>query len=180
MQTVTWAPGTNYDLDILYDTLREKRYLDRTHSLWKNYSKEETMHAVAHTIHFDDADIPELCSSIVTRDCWPKFTYRILSRLWKNSNKLNYPKKMSPSFGKSAQSQIDWLHEHTDCQLYFISRQTPNWERWCIRQFQTEFNLSFSNGHNKYLTCPNECDDACWQTIIYSGNKELLAKWKTQ
>jgi hypothetical protein len=85
---------------------------------------------------------------------------------------------MSPSFGMTAKSQIDWLSKNTDCQLYFISRQTANWEDWCIRQFQKEFNLSFTNGTYKYLTCPNECDDTCWQTIIYNGNKDLLDRWK--
>jgi hypothetical protein len=74
--------------------------------------------------------------------------------------------------------QIDWLTKNTDCQLYFISRQTANWEDWCIRQFQKQFNLSFTNGTYKYLTCPNECDDTCWQTIIYNGNKDLLTQWK--
>jgi hypothetical protein len=178
MHTVTWRPGQNTELDLIYDHLREQQYQDRSQRLWKNYSKDSFSHAVALTIHFDDNNIPELCSSITARDCWPNSAYRILSRLWKHSNKISYPRVMSPSFGMTAKSQIDWLSKNTDCRLYFISRQTANWEDWCIRQFQKEFNLSFTNGTYKYLTCPNECDDTCWQTIIYNGNEDLLNQWK--
>jgi hypothetical protein len=26
--------------------------------------------------------------------------------------------------------------------------------------------------------CPNECDDTCWQRIIYAGDESLLEQWK--
>lgn len=181
MNAVTWKPGSDYELDSLFETLREKRYQDRTHHLWKNYSKEEIEKwsgSIAYTICFDDQNNPEMCSTISSRACWPKNTYRILNRLWKNSNLINYPVIMSPSFGYTAKSQIDWLCSNTDYDLYFISRQKENWERWVIRMFKQHYNLNFQTDNYKYLTCPNECDDTCWQKIIYSGDLKVLEKWQ--
>jgi hypothetical protein len=181
MRAVTWKPGTDVFLDSLFDELREKRYSDKSHHLWKNYSKEELevwSGSIAYTICFDDHDNPEMCSTISSRDCWPKKTYRILNRLWKNSNIINYPVIMSPSFGYTAKSQIDWLRENTSYELYFISRQKENWEKWVIRMFKQHYDLSFQTDNYKYLTCPNECDDTCWQKIIYQGNSAILNQWK--
>lgn len=180
MHTITWAPGTNPEMDTLYDTLREQQYQDTSHRLYENYSKNSFAFAgiVAYTICFNDAGIAEMCSSISSRECWPAGAYRILNRLWKHTNKIAFPRVMSPSFGQTAQSQIDWLKENTDYQLYFVSRQTDNWEQWCIKNFQKQFNLTFETDNYKYLTCPNECDDTCWQKIIYNGNEQLLTQWK--
>lgn len=178
MKAVTWKPGSNFELDQLFDKLREEQYQDRSHRLWKNYSQESFDTAIALTICFNDSNEPEMCSSIASRNCWPNDAYRILNRLWKHSNKIAFPRVMSPSFGMSAASQINWLKENTSYQLYFISRQTENWEEWCIRNFQNVYNLSFKTDNYKYLTCPNECDDTCWQKIIYNGNDQLLEQWK--
>ena len=180
MHTITWAPGTDKELDTLIDELREQQYQDRSHRLWQNYSKDSFNYAgiVAHTICFNDDNIPEMCSSISSRDCWPKDCYRILNRLWKHSNKINFPRVMSPSFAESAASQIAWLKENTDCGLYFISRQTENWEDWVIKNFNNVYNIEFKKGDSYYLTCPNECDDTCWQKIIYAGNTQLLDQWR--
>lgn len=177
MQSITWTPRTNDKLDELFQELREAQYNDRSHRLWKNYSYESFDSAVAFTICFNDAGEPEMCASIASRECWPNHAYRILNRLWKVSNKVKYPRVMSDSFGSVAKSQIDWL-EKTDCRLYFISRQTDNWEEWCIDQFKNRFNLLFQTDNYKYLTCPNECDTTCWQKIIYNGNKTILDQWK--
>lgn len=176
MKALTWAKGTRPDLDKLFDTLREQQYQDRSHRLWKNYSADSFESAIALTIFFNDADEPEMCSSIASRDCWPANTYRILNRLWKTSNRIKFPRVMSKSFGLSAQSQITWLHA-TDA-LIFISRQTENWEEWCINNFRDQFGINFKTDNYKYLTCPNECDDTCWQKIIYTGNDTLLKQWK--
>ncbi len=178
MKAETWATGTSPELDSLFDELREKQFQDRSHRLWKNYSKENFNTAIALTIFFNNLGEPEMCSSISIRDCWPDNTYRILNRLWKHSNKIAYPRVMSPSFGISAQSQIDWLKNNTDYKLYFISRQTDNWEQWCMSNFQDRFGLSFKTDNYKYLTCPNECDDTCWQKIIYNGDETILSQWK--
>lgn len=178
MKTTTWVPGTDVALDQLFDDLREQQYRDCSHRLWKNYSKENFNSAVALTICFNDLGEPEMCSSISSRECWPSGAYRILNRLWKHSNKIAYPRVMSDSFGSSAQSQIDWLKNNTEYQLYFISRQTDNWEQWCIDNFLDRFSLPFKTDNYKYLTCPNECDDTCWQKIIYNGNESILSQWK--
>jgi hypothetical protein len=178
MRVETWAKGTVPELDSLFDSLREQQYQNKEHRLWKNYSKDNFDIAIALTICFNDDDQPEMCSSISARTCWPDGAYRILNRLWKHSNKIVYPRVMSDSFGQSAQSQIDWLKSNTSYQLYFISRQTNNWEEWCIKNFRNRFNLPFETDNYKYLTCPNECDDTCWQKIIYNGNTDLLSQWK--
>jgi hypothetical protein len=178
MKVITWAPGTNNVLDNLFDKLREQQYQDRSHRLWKNYSSDFLKYSIALTICFDNDNNPEMCSSIASRECWPCNSYRILNRLWKHSNKISYPRVMSESFGKSAQSQIDWLKNNTDYQMYFISRQTNNWEDWCIRNFRDGFNILFDTDTYKYLTCNNESDESCWQKIIYNGSPEILESWK--
>lgn len=178
MNTITWKPGENSELDKLFDDLREKQYQDKTHRLWKNYSREFLQYTVALTICFDDNNIPEMCSSIASRNCWPNGAYRILNRLWKANNKIAFPRRMSPSFGHSAISQITWLRENTECELYFISRQTPHWEKFVVDEFKTQHNILWQTNENKYLTCPNECDDTCWQKVLYNGNQELLKTWK--
>ena len=179
MHTITWKPGTNPEMDELYDILRDQQYRDTGHRLHNNYSKNSFTHAgiIAYTICFNDNNDPEMCSSISSRDCWPKGVYRILNRLWKHSNKIAFPRVMSTSFGNSTQSQINWLKENTDYQLYFISRQTNNWENWCIKHFYDDFNLEFKTDNYRYLTCPNQDDDTCWQKIIYNGDESLLLQW---
>jgi len=180
MKAVTWAPGENDELDQLFDSLREHQYQDTNHRLHENYSKNSFAHAgiVAYTICFNNDNVPEMCASISSRDCWPVGAYRILNRLWKHSNKIVFPRVMSPSFGQTTQSQIEWLQTNTNYQLYFISRQTDNWEEWCINNFRNRFALTFKTDNYKYLTCPNECDNTCWQKIIYHGDESLLAQWK--
>lgn len=180
MRTVTWAPGTSSENDSLFESLRAEQYANTSHRLWENYSKEyfDSGLVVALTICFNDDDVPEMCSSISARDCWPTGAYRILNRLWKHSNKIIFPRVMSKSFGLSASSQIEWLSQNTDCKLYFISRETSNWEQWVMRNFSNVYNISFQTDNYKYLTCPNECDDTCWQKIIYNGDPALLEQWK--
>jgi hypothetical protein len=182
MHTVTWKPGSNPFLDSLFDELREKQYKDRSHRLWENYSKTSFEYAgiVAYTICFDDNNMPEMCSSISNRDCWPDCSYRILNRTWKHSNKKPIMKQISAAMGEATLSQIAWLKENTNCNLYFISRQTDNWMTWVTRNFKRQFNLDFTIAKNKYLTCPNECDDTCWQHIIYNGPDEILNSWKSR
>lgn len=177
MRTITWAPGTDAAMDQLFDQLREQQHQDRTHRYWANYAADSFKFAVALTICFNDDNQPEVCSSIASRDCWPMDAYRIHNRLWKHANKIAFPRMMSDSIGQVAQSQISWLEQNTNYKMYFISRQTDNWEDWSIKNFQ-RFGIDFVAGTSKYLTCPNECDDSCWQRIIYNGNVELLDLWK--
>jgi len=178
MEAVTWVPGTDAEFDHLFEVLRLQRYNDKSHRLWKNYGPDAFESCVALTICFDDNNQPEVCSSISSRDCWPKNVYRIHNRVWKTFNKKEYLRTVSPSMGVSAQSQIDWLHDNTESELYFISRQTNNWNDWMIEHFNKNFGIKFKTDKYAYLTCPNECDETCWQTIIYNGNEQLLADWK--
>lgn len=177
MNVVTWAPGTNPEYDELFEKLRAEHYADTSHRLWKNYAKEAFADVAALTIYFDNEGVPEVCSSTTQRDCWPASAYRIHNRVWKANNKKTFLRKVSPSMGYSAKSQIDWLSANTDCRLYFISRQTDNWNEWMINHFK-EYNIHFKTDNYIYLTCPNECDDTCWQRIIYSGDTSLLEQWK--
>jgi hypothetical protein len=177
MRTITWAPGTNTEYDTLFETLRATHYADTGHRLWKNYAKDAFKDVAALTIHFDDDDVPEVCSSTTQRPCWPVGAYRIHNRVWKANNKKTFLRRVSPSMGHSATSQIEWLKNNTDCRLYFISRQTDNWNNWMIKHFR-EYDIEFKTDNYMYLTCPNECDDTCWQRIIYSGDTSLLEQWK--
>lgn len=179
MKTITWIPGSNNDLDNLYDSLRENQYNNKTHRLWKNYSKKNFESVAALTIHFDDNNEPELCSSILQRSCWPENTFRILNRMWKiNEKKKTILKRVSDCVGQSAISQISWLKENSKYDLVFCSRETSNWEKWTIQNFHEYFSLEFKTDNYKYLTCENECDKSCWQKIIYLGDEKILGTWK--
>ena len=154
MKVITWAPGSDKEHDDLFDSLREIQYNDRSHRLWNNYSKNSFEYAgiVANTIYFDDNGVPELCSTISSRECWPDTAYRILNRAWKSNNKKTFLREISDCMGQSVHSQIDWLRQNTDCKLYFISRQTDNWDSWVIDNFKRQFNLMFKTDSYKYLT----------------------------
>jgi hypothetical protein len=178
VKAVTWTPGTNQELDILFDTLREVQYQDKSHRLWKNYGLDSFKFAVALSIVFDDNGQPEACSSIASRECWPANTYRISNRHWKCNNKLAILKSMTPGYAAIMKSQIEWLENNTSYKMYFVSRETSNWMKWGIEQFATHVHVTLRTNNNKYLTCPNECDDSCWQHIIYSGDETILEQWQ--
>lgn len=182
MHTITWAPGTNLEMDKLYDTLREQQYQDTSHRLHENYSKDSFAFAgiIAYTICFNDNNIPEICSSISNRPCWPDTACRILNRTWKTNNKQVRMKEISQAMGHTSIDQINWVKKNTNFNLYFISRQTDNWMNWVATNFKRQFNLNFNIATNKYLTCPNECDETCWQHIIYNGDEEILKIWKSK
>jgi len=178
MNTTTWEPGTNPELDRLFDDLRERHYQDRTHRLWKNYHRDAFQNVHALTICFDDNGLPEMCSSILERDCWPKGVVRVLNRLWKCNNKILYPKVMTSGWGLSAQSQFEWMKENLDYDLCFISRQSNKWREFTKQEFSRQFNIHWNFDDYKYLTCSNEDDESCWQHILYIGNDLLLKNWK--
>lgn len=178
MNVITWKPGTNPELDNLFDHYRQHQEISN-HRLSANYSKDFYKFSVAFTIAFNENNEPEICSSIANRDCWPQGAYRILNRLWKTKNyRIRHSKFISEAMVGNARSQIEWLKNNTDCQLYFISRETGNWMQWTADHFFNQYGLNFKIGPNKYLTCPNESDTSCWQHIIYNGNQRLLKKWK--
>lgn len=178
MHVITWVPNSNREYDTLFDTLRENQFQDKSHRYWKNYGPESFLDTVVHSIYFNERGDPEVCSSVSQRNCWPKNVFRILNRTWKIAGRETMLRVPAPSSGYTTIKQIEWLKENTDCQLYFVSRQTDNWKQWFIEGFQKQFNLTFYTDNYKYLTCPNECDDTCWQKIIYNGNEQLLTQWK--
>jgi hypothetical protein len=180
MHTVTWKTGTDTKLDNLFTSLRKERYLDTSHRLYKNYGDENFLSTtpIALTICFDDNNIPEVCSSIAIRNCWPNNVYRIHNRMWKASNRKPYVRRLSDSVGYATLSQIDWLKSNTNCELCFISRQTETWENWLMSNLNEHFGCNFKSDNHKYLTCPNECDQTCWQKIIYMGDERILEKWQ--
>jgi hypothetical protein len=179
MKSITWKPGTIKELDEEFDYLRNIQYSNKSHRLWKNYAPENFAGNVALTIYWNEDGEAELCSSIAQRPCWPNKTYRILNRTWKHSNRLNIaPKTMSHCFVSVINSQISWLDLNTDCELYFISRQTKNWEDLFIKKLKRGCNLSFKTDKYKYLTCSLETESTCWQKIIFNGNESLLNLWK--
>lgn len=181
MQTVTWVPGSRPDLDELFHELREQHYQNHAHRLWRNYSAENFAEALAFTIYWDDAGLPEMCSSITKRSCWPNQAYRIMNRTWKVRNHKAILRRVSDCVGYSVISQIEWLQQNTDMQLCFISRQvehdTEQWDRWVLDNFQTRFNVPMQTSPHRYLTCPDPANDSCWQKIYYVGDGSLLANW---
>ncbi len=177
MKTITWIPGTNARLDLTFNKLREIQYEDTGHRLYHNYNEDFMKYVVATTICFDN-DEPIMCGSISHRSCWPNNSYRILNRLWKPNVRIKkYPRFMGPSYAETTKSQIEWLKENADCCLYFISRQSRSWTDWVIKNFK-DYGINFDSSDYLYLTCPNEDDKSCWQTIIYSGDSTVLETWK--
>jgi hypothetical protein len=176
MYTKTWKFGTDTALDHLFEVLREKQYQDRSHVLWRNYSQDAFKECEAVSINFVN-DEPFFCSSILKRDCWPENTYRIVNRLWKPAHRLSSLKRISPGLGSLVHSQLDWLKDHTDCKLAFISRETDHWQEFTIDNFKKYFNLEFKMDDNKYLTCNNPKSNSCWQKIVYQGDDSILRNW---
>jgi hypothetical protein len=177
MTAITWKPGTNTELDTLFDQLREKQYHDHSHRLWENYSKDHFQSVIAYTINFDTNNEPDFCSTISSKDCWPSGVYRILNRTWKPAEREAWLREIRPHVGDVVNSQTDWLKENTNCKLFFISRQTPGWQRFCIRSFD-KLNINFKSDKYRYITCDNCEDDVCWQSIIYNGDEKILDNWK--
>ena len=177
MHTKIWRPGTDLELDQLFESLRQVQYQDQSHPLWKNYSQSAFKECIALSIVFDDDHNPTHCSSIINRSCWPKKVYRVLNRMWKIS-RISISTFASPNICLMIKDQADWLKNNTDCELIFVSRQHNNWREMLIRDFDLHSNLKFKYNEYNYLTCVNENDDSCWQKIIYQGNQELLTNWR--
>ncbi len=182
MKTHTWQPGTEPELEVLFDKLRQDHYQDHSHRLWPNYSRDNFHDVTAMTIHWDDAGDPEMCSSIATKPVWSMGAYRIMNRTWKIKNKKTILRRVSDCVGYSVLSQIDWLKRNTDMRLCFISRQvehdTDRWDNWVLDNFRTHFGVEMHTSPHRFLTCPNEHDDSCWQKIYYHGDGSLLENWK--
>jgi hypothetical protein len=174
MYTKIWKPGTDQELDNLFEDLRKKQY-EGNDPLWYNYDQSSFYDCTALCITFND-EVPEVCSSITTKPFWPTNTYRILNRLWKSAPRLKMLKKMSPNVGQMVLDQISWLENNLDPKLVFISRQPPGWQKFTINTLQKDFNIEFKTNDYKYQTCTAD-DESCWQSIIYRGDESLLEQW---
>jgi hypothetical protein len=165
IHTNTWIPGTNKDLDILFDILRHRQHNNKKDPLWNNYGPKIFTRCTALSITFKD-DIPEVCGSIMTRDCWPRNTYRILNRMWKCDDRLGMLKKVSPTIADMVRSQIAWLTENLNADLVFISRETENWQPFTMKSLHRDHGLEFKTDNYRYQTCDTIGDNSCWQYII--------------
>ena len=177
MHCETWVPGTRTELDALFDHLRKQQYRDKEHPLWKNYTKEAFSECTILSIVFDSRGNPEFCSSALNRACWPNTAYRIINRVWKITPEDKLLKQLRPSGGVMLHSQIEWLKQHTDCNMVFVSREGSSWQKFAINQYKTNFDLEFKAGAYKYRTCETPNDDSCWQHIIYQGDESVLDNW---
>lgn len=177
MYSKIWIPGTNKELDDLFEYLRQIQYNNKDVPLWQNYNAETFTKCTALTITFNQDHTPEFCASIRIRDCWPKKVYRICDRLWRHGESRMHVKNM-PGTSITAKTQFDWLKTNTDMELVFVSRESQKWQRYTVAQLKKQVNLDFNFDSYKYKTCATLNDDSCWQYIIYSGNTNLLKEWQ--
>jgi hypothetical protein len=177
MYATSWVPGTNRDLDNLFDQLRQQRFLDTDHKLHKNFDKKQFENVSILTISFDNDNNPKFCGSVIAKNCWPKKVYRIVNRIWKIDLQPSPLQKLSEGGKVMMSSQIKWLRENTDCELYFISRSGNYWQQFVVDECKNRYNLTFEFDNYKYQTCTTPNDDSCWQKIIYCGNANLLQNW---
>jgi hypothetical protein len=180
MYTKIWIPGTDSKLDDLFDMHRQTHYNDESHRLHNNYSREAFVEVSALSITFEN-DEPSMMGSILNRSCWPDKAYRICNRTWKvREHRLGAGSTLGPSpvFSEMIRSHVEYVRTKLDWKLLFISRQTDNWQRIGKITFKRKINLEFEYDSYKYLTCENECDDTCWQYILYIGDEKLLDNWK--
>lgn len=180
MYTKIWIPGTDGELDDLFDMHRQTHYNDESHRLHNNYSREAFAEVSALSITFEN-DEPSMFGSILQRSCWPDKAYRICNRTWKSKEQRLVTGSMhgpSPVFSEMITAHVDYVKLNFNWDLLFISRQTDNWQRVAKTTFKRRLNLEFEYDNYKYLTCENECDDTCWQNILYMGDDSVLSTWK--
>lgn len=179
MYTRFWIPGTNSELDDLFEILRQKHYNDESHRLHNNYSRESFDEVSVLSISYEN-DEPIMVSSILHRDCFPDRAYRICNRTWKvKEHRLEQASTTGPSpiFAEMVLSHVDYVKQNLDYSLLFISRQTNNWQRFGVRSFK-KYNVDFSYDNYKYLTCNDKDCESCWQYIMYIGDDSVLENWE--
>ena len=182
MYTEIWVPGTDTELDRLFEELRVQQHNDTAHPLHKNYAAEAFKECSALSITFEN-DKPIVLGSILTRQCWPKNAYRILNRFWKVHEhrlpQLDRNHGMAV-FSKTVEAHVNYAEQELNADLVFISRQHDNWQAFTKRILIQKVDIEFKYNDYKYLTCGNEHDGTCWQKIVYRGNEDLLTQWQKQ
>jgi hypothetical protein len=179
MYTKIWIPGTDIELDRLFEELRQNQHNDVTHPLYNNYSAKAFEECSALSITFDN-DQPIVVGSILTRSCWPKNAYRIVNRFWKvHEHRLPHLDRNHGMtvFSKTVEAHVNYTKQHLNAEIIFISRQYNNWQKFVVKQIKLHTGLEFEYDSYKYLTCSNLDDCSCWQPIMYLGNTKLLNQW---
>ena len=171
-----WLPGSNLELDSKFNILREQQFIS-TDKLAKNYTHEHFSKCEVLSMVEDDCGNILSCSSVLTKQIWPDGVYRIVNRLWKPTERVDFTNKVSAANLLSVSSQIHWLKTNRDTKLYFVSREKTNWTKWAIKILSQQ-NLHFNTDSRKFLTCEDVNCQACWQTIIYNGDESLLELWR--
>ena len=182
MYTEIWIPGTDVELDKLFEQLRIQQHSDTTHPLYRNYAAETFKECSALSITFED-DKPIVVGSILARTCWPANAYRILNRFWKvHEHRLPHLDRNHGMavFSKTVEAHVNYAEQELNADLVFISRQHDNWQAFTKRILIQKVDIEFKYNDYKYLTCGNEHDGTCWQKIVYRGNEDLLIQWQKQ
>ena len=182
MYTKIWIPGTDAELDRLFEQLRNQQHNDISHPLYKNYSSEIFKACAALSITFDK-DQPVVASSILSRTCWPKNSYRILNRFWKvhkhRLTALDRSAKVT-ALSETAKAHVEYAEHTLKADLVFISRQYNHWQNLAVYYLKEKTGIDFKYNDCRYLVCDNPQDQTCWQRIAYKGNEQLLTQWQKQ
>jgi hypothetical protein len=177
-----WIPGTDAELDKLFEQLRIQQHSDITHPLYKNYSAQDFKSCAALSITFDNND-PIVASSILARPCWPKNTYRILNRFWKvHEHRLAALDRSAKAtaLSETAKAHVEYAENTLKSDLVFMSRQYDHWQNLAVYYLKEKTGIEFKYDNNRYLVCDNSQDQTCWQRIAYKGNEQLLTQWQKQ
>ena len=169
---------TDAELDSVYEMLR-REHVKKDHRYASNYHKSHIQELTAKSIYWDENGEPMIVSSILQRPSWPKGVYRILNRAWKPFMNIESPFTIHRGWFFMVRKQADWCFERK-AEGVFISRQTVNvaTQRWGLEKGKRLLGYNFEIPPDKYLTCVNEDNPACWQRIVYCGDTNLLQQWK--
>ena len=182
MYTEIWVPGTDVELDSLFEQLRVQQHSDTAHPLHKNYTAEAFKECSVLSITFDN-DQPVVVSSILARSCWPKNTYRILNRFWKvHEHRLTALDRSAKAtvLSETVKAHVDYAENTLKADLVFMSRQYDHWQNLAVYYLKEKTGIEFKYNDYRYLVCDNSQDQTCWQRIAYKGNEQLLTQWQKQ
>lgn len=182
MYTEIWIPGTDAELDELFEQLRIQQHSDTVHPLHKNYSAEAFKECSVLSITFDNNQ-PVVVSSILARSCWPKNAYRILNRFWKvHEHRLTALDRSAKAtaLSETVKAHVEYSENILKADLVFMSRQYNNWQNLAAYYLKEKTGIEFKYDDYRYLVCDNSKDQTCWQKIAYNGNEHLLTQWQKQ
>ena len=169
---------TDAELDSVYEMLRQE-HEKKDHRFASNYHVAHVKELTAKSIYWDESGEPMIVSSILQRPCWPKDVYRIINRAWKPFMNIESPFTIHRGWFIMTREQANWCFERK-AKGVFISRQslTAAIQQWGLKRGKHLLGYNFEMPSDKYLTCVNEDNPACWQRIVYCGDSDLLQQWK--